>query len=185
MATLFISEQYVKDTSYIDENVDVKLLRSTIAETQEFRIRQILGTALYDSLYTTAPSTWSASNTTLVNDYIKPALKYWVLHDGCYIFQFKIMNKAIVKRDSENATPIDLRELDRLMDYFKSRAEYYSERITKYLLENDSTFPLYSNYGDGIDAVAPKINNYTQGWYLDEVKVPKGIDVDLGRKNYC
>ncbi len=79
MATLFIGSQYIKDSSYIDENVDEKLLKSTIADTQDFRILNILGTALYNSLKDTSPTTWNASQLTLVNDYIKPALKYWVL----------------------------------------------------------------------------------------------------------
>lgn len=185
MATLFISEQYIKDTSYIDENVDIKLLRSTILETQDFRILPILGSAFYFSLKDTAAASWSATDRTFVNTYVAPALKYWVLHDGALTLQYKIMNKAIVKRDSENATPIDTSELDRLMDYFKIRAEFYSERITKYLLENNTTFPLFDDYGDGIDAIAPKMNNYTQGLYLGIKRTYKNIDVDKGRDNYC
>ena len=185
MANLFISEQYIKDTSYIDENVDIKLLRSTILETQDFRILPILGSAFYFSLKDTAAASWSATDRTFVNTYIAPALKYWVLHDGALTLQYKIMNKAIVKRDSENETPIDTRELYRLMDYFKIRAEFYSERITKYLLENSTTFPLFDNYGDGIDAIAPKMNNYTQGLYLGIKRTYKNIDVDKGRDNYC
>lgn len=183
---LFIGESYVKDTSYIDENVDAKLLRSTIIETQDFRILPILGTALFEDLKTKIQnSTLTANDRGLLDNYISKALKYWVLHDGCYIFQFKIMNKAIVKRNSENAEPIDITELDRLMDYFKTRAEFYSERITKYLIENDTLFPLYNDFGDGVDSVAPSKNNYTQGWFLGETKVRKGLDIDLGRANYC
>jgi hypothetical protein len=49
---LFISETYLKDSSYIDENVDIKLLRNSILETQDMRILPILGTALYEELKT-------------------------------------------------------------------------------------------------------------------------------------
>lgn len=184
---LFISEQYIKDTSYVDENVDVKLIRSNIQETQDFRILPILGTALYEDIKTKISAGNTATVATLLNTYIAPALKYWVLHDAAYLFQFKIMNKAVVKRSSENAEPIDIRELDRLMDYFKDRAEYYSERITKYLLENNTTYPLYDNFGDGIDAVSPRKQNYTQGIYLGNMGMKfDGVNsVDKGRQNYC
>lgn len=185
MATLFISEQYIKATSYIDENVDIKLIRNAIAEAQDFRILPILGSGFYNSLANTSNTSWSATDRTFVNTYVAPALKFWVLHDGALTLQYKIMNKAIVKRDSENSTPIDLNELDRLMDSFKVKAESYSERITRYLLQNSSTFPLYENYGDGIDAIAPKINNYTQGLYLGQKRTYKNIDIDKGRENYC
>ena len=75
MATLFISEQYIKDTSYIDENVDIKLLRSTILETQDFRILPILGSNFYALLKDNASSAWTSTNRTFVNTYVAPALK--------------------------------------------------------------------------------------------------------------
>lgn len=185
---LFISEQYIKDTSYIDENVDIKLLRANILETQDVRILPILGTALYDDLKTkinTGTVSSTTGYTTLLDTYISPALKYWVLHDGAYILQYKIMNKGIVTRSSENADNIGIQELDRLMAFFKDRAEFYSERITKYLLENDSTFTLYNNAGNGVDTIYPKYNNYTQGWYLGEDDYPYNLPIDYGRLNNC
>lgn len=184
---LFISEQYIKDTSYIDENVDIKLLRANILETQEIRVRPLVGTALYDELTDQInTNTLTPDNTTLLDNYISPALKYWVLHDGAYILQYKIMNKGIVTRSSENAASVQTNELDRLMSFFKDRAEFYSDRVTKYLLENETTYPLYNDAGNGIDTVHPKYTNYTQGWYLDGGReFPKNIDIDYGRLNNC
>lgn len=182
---IFISEQYIKDSSYIDENVDVKLLRNSILETQEIRIRGIVGTALYDELCTQiTASTKTTLNNTLLNSYIKPALKYWVLLDSALILTFKVMNKSIVKRTSENTETIQVTDLDRLMNFFKGRAEYYSERITKYLIENESSYPLFTNAGDGVDTEHPKYNNYTQGLYLGTELTYKG-DIDKGRLNNC
>lgn len=182
---IFISEQYIKDTSYIDENVDVKLLRNCILETQDIRIRSIIGTGLYDELKTQiSAGTRTALNITLLTDYIAPALKYWVLHDAALILTFKIMNKAIVKRNSENAEVVQATELDRLMDFFKGRAEYYSERITKYLIENEASFPFFTDAGDGVDIEHPKFNNFTQGVYLGTSTQFKDIDIDYGRNNY-
>jgi hypothetical protein len=185
MAVIFISEQYLKDSSYIDENVDVKLLRNSILETQEIRIRGIVGTALYDELCTQiTASTKTTLNNTLLDSYIKPALKYWVLLDSALILTFKIMNKSIVKRTAENTETIQVTDLDRLMNFFKDRAEYYSERITKYLIENESSYPLFTNPGDGVDTEYPKFNNYTQGLYLGSELTYKG-DIDKGRLNNC
>lgn len=182
---LFISEQYIKDSSYIDENVDIKLLRNNILETQDMRIRGIIGTGIYDQLKTQVQnSTKTALNNTLLDDYIKPALKYWVLHDSALILTFKVMNKSIVKRNSENSETIQTTDLDRLMDHFKIRAEYYSERITKYLIENESSYPLYTSPGDGVDTEHPKKNNYTQGLYLGGGDGSYGLDIDYGRNNY-
>lgn len=183
---LFISEQYIKDTSYIDENVDIKLLRSNILETQDIRTLPKLGTALYEELKTQIDAgTTTSLNRTLLDTYISPALKYWVLHDGAYILQYKIMNKGIVTRTSENSETIQTGELDRLMGYFKDRAEFYDDRLTRYLLENDSSYPLYNNAGNGVDTVHPSYNSFTQGWFLGGgCDVPKNYPTDYG-DNKC
>ena len=74
---LFISETYLKDSSYIDENVDIKLIRNSILETQDMRILPILGTALYEQLKTQIQAnTKTTLNNTLLDTYVKPALKY-------------------------------------------------------------------------------------------------------------
>ena len=182
---IFISEKYIKDTSYIDENVDINLLRNCILETQDLRVLAIVGTGIYDELKDQVTNnTLTALNRTLLDTYIAPALKYWVLHDGALILNFKIMNKAIVQRDSENADPADLDQLDRLMDHFQIRAEFYSERITRYLTENETDYPLYNDAGDGYDTVHPKRNNYTQGLFLGSSKRTYGLDIDYGRLKY-
>lgn len=183
--TLFISETYLKENTSIDENVDAKILRNSILECQDYRIMPILGTALYNALVTTAPTSWNALQATLVNTYVKPALKYWVMHDACLELNFKIMNKGILKRTSENTETIPLSDVYKLMESFKNKAEFYSERITKYLLENSTSYPEYEEYGSGLDDVAPKRYNYTQGLYLGKSPDTYGFPIDKGRYSDC
>jgi len=184
-SVLFISEQYLKDSSFIDENVDAKLLRNNILETQDIRVLPIVGTALYNELKTQITAgTKTALNNTLLDDYLKPALKYWVLYDSALILTFKVMNKSIVKRTSENSETIQTTDLDRLMDFFKTRAEIYSEKTTKYLLSNLTSYPLYNLPGSTIDTVFPNQNNYTQGLNLDDNYTSFNLPIDKGRRNY-
>ena len=183
---LFIGESYIKDTSYIDENVDIKLLRNSILETQDLRILPILGTGLYNECKTQVQAgTLTALNSTLLNTYVNVALKYWVLHDAALILTFKVMNKSVVKRTAENAEVVSVTDLDRLMDFFKGRAEFYSERVTRYLLSNTTFYPLYLTAGNSIDTIYPKQNNYTQGLNLDLPTNYFGLDIDKGRLNNC
>lgn len=183
---LFISETYLKDSSYIDENVDIKLLRNSILETQDMRILPIVGTALYEELKTQIQDgTKTDLNNTLLDTYIKPALKYWVLLDSALILTFKVMNKSIVKRTAENTESIQTSDLDRLMDHFKIRAEMYSERITKYLIAQNAVYPLFYQPGSTVDTVYPKFNNYTQGLNLGRTIRTYGLEIDKGRFWNC
>ena len=185
---LFISEQYIKDLSYVDENVDVKLLRSVIKEAQEIHIKTLLGTALYDQLITQVTNntvgTGTISNKTLLDDYIQPALAYWTLFEGCDVLTFKIMNKSIVKRTSGENIPIETTDVVRLMGKFRDKAEWYSERLRLFLVENTETFTLYLNPGTGADTIHPKSNVYSGGIWLGGTKTSKSI-IDRYENNDC
>ena len=102
-------------------------------------------------------ATTTSLNQTLLG-HIQFSLKFWVLYEGLEIFTFKFMNKSVMKKDSENSKPIDLKEMDRLKDKFRNTAEWYSQRITKYLDQNQSSFPLWQNPGSDIDTIHPNRN---------------------------
>ena len=108
----FISTSYLKDNSAINENVDDKLLKSAIKEAQEIYIRDIIGSGLYDELQTQAfAGTLTANNTTLLDSYIAPCLKYYTITESMLPMTFKLMNKSVATRQAENATAITIDEL--------------------------------------------------------------------------
>ena len=182
---LFISVNYIKENTLIDGNVDEKYIRITIADAQKIHILPILGTGLYNEISSQITAgTLTTLNRTLLRDYIQDALKYWVVYEGVDLFTYKVTNKSISKKDSDNSDPIDESEVIRLMDRNKDKAEYFSERVTKYLLANESDYPLFNNPGSDCDTVIPNRNNYTTGWNLDDVEKNYGLDVDKGRLNY-
>jgi hypothetical protein len=78
-----ISTTYLKNESPINENVDDKLLKNAIKESQEIYIRDIIGSGLYNELQTQAfAGTLSANNTNLLDTYIAPCLKYYTLTES-------------------------------------------------------------------------------------------------------
>ena len=163
----FISETQLKQGTIIDENVDMKTLNPMILIAQDQRIQPIIGTGLFNELKTQVKAgPVTALNTTLLDNYIVPALKMWVVYEYTIPATYKYRNKNVGKQGGENNEAADLDSLLRLMDYWKDKAEWYSERITKYLCENDSSYPLYSNPGDGTDIIQPNGTNYTTNMYL-------------------
>lgn len=163
----FISETQLKEGSIIDENVDMKALKPMILIAQDQRIQPIIGSGLYAELKTQIQgSTLTALNTTLLDSYITPALKMWVIYEFTIPNTYKYRNKNVGKQAGENNEAADLDSLLRLMDYWKDKAEWYSERITKYLSENESSYPLYANPGDGVDTINPNGTNYSTNIYL-------------------
>jgi hypothetical protein len=94
------------------------------------------------------------------------ALLWWTLFEGVDVFTYKFRNKGILKETSEVSQTIGVDEVKRLMDSFRNKAEYYSERVTKFLYENQDTYPLINDAGSGVDTIHPNATNYNTGWYL-------------------
>lgn len=179
---LFITEQFIKDNSVIDENLDMKYITTTIDKCQKKYIRPILGTALYDELQTQVNAgTTTSLNQILLEDYIQDALMYWVLYEGISLFTYKITNKSILVKNSENSNVADSEALASLRDGFKNDAEYFSELCTNYLCANTSSYPLFLNPGTSSDTIHPNMNNYDCGWNLSKRVKTYGLDIDEGR----
>jgi len=169
---LFISEDYVKRNSSIDENIDVKLIQPTILDVQRIKLEPVLGTKLYEGLKgRVETSTTTSDDDTLIEDYVAPALLKWVLFDLTTHLLYRYRNKNVSKKNSENSQPVDYTEYRNLLDFYQHKAEWYEERLIRYLCANDNLFPEYYDIDDEND-IFPKSNAYNSSFYL-------------GDDNYC
>ena len=177
---LFISPSEIKAKSFIDENVDEKPLRESILYCQEEYTKAILGTALYDEIKGQIEAgTITANNTTLRNNYIRPALQWWVVYEAMDELHTKATNKSVMQKKSDNSEPVDLNTILALKSKYRNRAERMDEKTRLYLIENSATFPLYLSPGTGADTIHPKGLTYGTGWYLgdsgnDSYNTPSG-----------
>ena len=73
----------VRDTAFLNDNIDLALIKDTYIEvSQEEYILPILTKDLYEAIVSqSALDTLTSVNATLLNDYIKPALCFFVAVD--------------------------------------------------------------------------------------------------------
>lgn len=164
---LFITEANLIDNSIINENVSYTQIRPTIVKVQEMRIQPIIGSDLYKEIANQVVSgSVNALNQTLLNDYLQPAIREWLYFELPHVLAFKYMNKGMVRRRSDESEIMDMNEIQRLIDKAKNDAEWYSERITRYLIENRLDYPLFNNPTVAVDTIRPRRNNFTTGLNL-------------------
>lgn len=183
---LFLSEDYLKSFSIINDNTDMKVITPLIEKIQDQRIQTAIGSGLYNQLKTQITAgTVTSLNETLLDDYIIKAMIWWVMYEAPMVFVFRFMNKGVMVKNSDNSTPANLAEIDRLRDGFKNDAEWYTNRIVKYLQENANSYPLYDNPGDGVDTITPQGYSYSGGMNLEPEPGRKKMKIDYGRLNNC
>lgn len=146
-----INPTYLKKfySGYIDGNVDDEQLSTFILIAQNEDLTKALGFNLF-SKFITDYSTFCVSGTPLGTNYqylkdnfINGALSLWTLYHGILAFNYKITNKAIVTRISEQSTTVDIKVLYALKDDIKNRAQNISDSMRAYILNHPTYYPEY------------------------------------------
>ena len=164
MAVLFISEQYVKNTTLIDENVDMRLILPSIKDCQELRIHPILGTPMYEDIKAKITAgTLNADEVNLLDNYVAKSMAKWVMYECSASMLFKYRNKSVATKSSENSQPISYQDLQFLRDEWKNKAEEREARLINFLCDNDNLFPKYKEHSDDLN---PRKTAYQTSYYL-------------------
>jgi hypothetical protein len=167
MASLIISENYLKEYTNINKNVDMTILTPILQEVQDFYIIPLLGTNLYNEvLGQVTASTVTALNQTLL-DLVVPCMLHYAKMEAMPDMKYRLMNKGVMIKNSENSSAADLAEIQFLMDRSKNKAEIYAQRVTNYLNRYVSSYPLYISNSER-DEIMPNKNNFTSGIMIDD-----------------
>lgn len=163
---LFISEDYVKRNSVVDENVDVKLILPSIKDAQDMFLHPALGTQFYNGLKTRiVAGTTTADEDTLISDFIAPMLVKYVQLELVDNLLIRFNNKNVSKKNSENAQPIGYTEYQNQLDRYTHKAQWFKQRLIDYLCANNDLFDEYNTIENSNDLL-PESNAYTSPFYL-------------------
>ena len=149
--TMLISVNEIKSNTLISQNVDDSYIATTIMTAQEIYLSKIIGTALYHSLQTlvynqiknTTPSIYDDDHklyNELLQEWVKPLLKYRVSVDLLYNISFKIRNAGVVRNSDTNVSYAALDEIKYLEKQFLSYYDSYCDKISRYLSANRISF---------------------------------------------
>jgi len=167
---LFISEAKLKDSTAINLNVDPEILLPYVLQAQRIYIEPKIGTTLYEKLESliTAGTIGNVGNVaykTLVDEYIGDCLPSWAFHMCIPYLRFKTENGNIYSKTSETGNSLSTEEAQHLREEVRNNAEYFTERMIKYITNNISLFPEY-NTNSGAD-ISPDQNAYYNGMNLE------------------
>lgn len=189
MNVLFISVNDIKQRTALTSNVEEKLVLPEIYTCQDMYILPALGTALYDRLIQGIENgDLSEVEENLLNNYITPALVFYVMSELPMGLSYQFYNKGVVRKSDDKQQEPSAAELVDVANRYKARAEYYKQKLVKYLREESgrNTFPEYNNPGTRFDSVVPDLEAYTIPiWLGDEYKPKTYEEKYQGNRNTC
>lgn len=166
---LFISVDSIKELSGLHNNVDEKLIKPEIKTAQDMFIHPALGSALYLRLQDGLEcGNLTCDEETLLSAYISDTLINYVLSELPQGLSYQFYNKGLVRKSSDNTELPSMQDLIDISNRYRSRAEFYKQRLIKYLKENQNLYPQYLNFGNGIDAIKPDNDAYRASIWLGD-----------------
>jgi hypothetical protein len=169
---LMITPQTIKERTGLHANVDEKLVNPEILTAQDMFIHPLLGTAFYNRLLDgIEDNDLTDIEQDLIDTYITPTLVYFVLSELPMGLSFQFYNKGVVRKTGADQSDPSMPDLIDVANRYKARAEFYRNRLMKYVREVASkgvNFQLYNNPGNGLDAIHPERDAYTISVHLDD-----------------
>jgi len=145
--TLLISEAKFREYTDVNNSLDTALIKNAVREAQDIGLQAIIGTILYDKILDLTDSgdinTGAYSDyKTLLDNYIQDYLlyaAYWNSLDAIYL---RPRNNGLIKPNGgENSDAIERDLYNMKRQTVQNKMEYYANRLTTYIIENQVTFP--------------------------------------------
>lgn len=137
----WVTNQEVKDSSLIQQNVDAYLFENDIEYCQLSKIESCMTDELIARIQAVVDGGTDADITTLLNTYIKPALILHVFTHALPNIAIRVTNKGVFeKADGTNAN-VGVEGIEYLARKYRDRAEFYTNRMVEYIDDNPDKFP--------------------------------------------
>lgn len=173
---LLISVDILKERTDIHGNIDAKLIYPHIKFVQDAFIKKVLGTALYDKLQDiindgTIIDSNNADYKLLLDEYIIDAMIWYCKSEMSVDTSFQMWNKGVVRKQGQDTELPSMSELIDIANRYKSKGEYYANRLKLFLIDQSSRlqkYPEYTHPGSTVDTITPEMQNFTSPIWLGD-----------------
>jgi len=167
----FITINELKKRGFIHGNVDTDTLKICISRAQDMNIQEALGTPLYKKMIELVDD-WLTNQTAipavykeLLEDKLQPALVAWTDERASVHLLYRITNKTVGQNEDQYIRASERKAAISLKDRLTKDAEFYTERLIGYLIDNCEDFPEYKDYICKRENVARAKSGYSKPFY--------------------
>ena len=123
------------------KKVDEALIENSIPLAERKYIKKVLGATLYNLLVSENDNqTFTGNNKTLLNDYIQPALAYYVTAEALPSFSAELTANGFNKNVPLGTEPASEADYTRHVSQYLSNAELYINDAKEYMNDNNISY---------------------------------------------
>ena len=166
---LFISEDFIKTNSGLNDNLFGKSLLPAIREAQDIYLQQIIGETLYKKLIElvdegTIGDDENALYKELLDEYIRSYMLYQTIVQVIPVTNVKLSNYGTTLSDDQYLVNLSQGDAELIEKHYSLLADFYARRLQEFILDNCDALDVDACTCDGIKA---NLNNAaTTGIFL-------------------
>lgn len=160
--TLFLSSERLKNDLLNDNVADEYIRSATIIAQRD--LRELLGDCLYEALENKVESDELDGTVyqELLDGFIVPWLEFRAMGELCVLTSFKVGNIGVFSNYDQNANQNELGTVKYIQNYWAQKAEYYRNRLVKFLDRNADEVPEWKDCCNCGVITSPSHNNITR-----------------------
>lgn len=144
-----VDATYIKENSLVFSNIEDKFINPSILRVQNFYVKNILGSTLYNTVINAYAANMNAGTaipsriSDLVDVYILPIIMHYVVSDMANA-TLKLTAQGILKPKTIDAGDApDASEVKTFKENYITAAETYAAQLIDFLLLNSNDYPEY------------------------------------------
>lgn len=142
---LLISADFIKSISSISDNLSNKYLTPSIREAQDIDFRNVVGYAMLEKLKALSKSEEiDARENALYKELLEMSRYFMTYATLVYVTMktsYKISNIGVSRTTDENVQSVTFDEVQKVADYYRSRADYYKDALQRWLVYHEAELP--------------------------------------------
>lgn len=141
----FITENYLKDKTPITRNVDSGDIMPFVETASDMWVQDILGSYFYFIILDKFNDMSLGADEIVLVNLIKPVVAWRAGSDAVYGVHYALRNKGIQVQNGENSDAAIKDEVVMMKRHYDQKAEFYEERLRRYLVLNKNKFSDFTN----------------------------------------
>jgi hypothetical protein len=151
-----INENTLKNETILNDNVGAEYIMPAIETSQDIYLHQLIGSELLEKLYNlintnTINNDENAQYKTLIDEYITNYLKYKVLAEITIPLAYKYRSSGVMQSNTDHANNSQMKDAVLVQNHYELRANFYADRMSKFLNANSNSFPEYMSTRNNAD----------------------------------
>lgn len=142
---LLTNAAFIKSATNISDNINEKVMTTSIREAQDINLQSIIGSAMMNKLKELVDSDqiYREDNEVYKEllDNIQYYLAYSVIVKLCVITTYGLDNVGLYKKSDDHIETLEWNDVAQISAYYQHKADFYAKLLQEYILKHRKELP--------------------------------------------